>query len=57
MGSGSYLGLFCQRHNHTIEKQLVRSTDSISANLSEGNGHFHFKENINFCYYSHSFLQ
>ena len=28
----------------TIGKQLVRAADSISANLSEGFGRFHFKE-------------
>jgi four helix bundle protein len=36
----------------TIGKQVVRSADSIAANLSEGYGRFHFKENQNFCYYS-----
>lgn len=29
----------------TIGKQLVRAADSISANISEGFGRFHFKEN------------
>ncbi|HJN06976.1 MAG TPA: four helix bundle protein, partial [Bacteroidales bacterium] len=28
----------------TVGKQLVRSADSIAANLSEGFGRFHFKE-------------
>jgi len=36
----------------TIGKQLVRSADSISANISEGFGRFHYKENKNFCYFS-----
>jgi four helix bundle protein len=36
----------------TIGKQVVRSADSIAANLSEGYGRFHFKENQKFCYYS-----
>ena len=36
----------------TIGKQLVRSADSISANIAEGYGRFHYKENRNFCYYS-----
>ncbi|MDB5030729.1 four helix bundle protein [Mucilaginibacter sp.] len=36
----------------TIGKQLVRSSDSISANIAEGFGRYHFKENKNFCYYS-----
>lgn len=41
----------------TIGKQLVRAADSISANISEGHGRFHYKENINFCYYSRGSLQ
>jgi four helix bundle protein len=34
----------------TIGKQLVRSADSIGANIAEGYGRFHYKENKNFCY-------
>ena len=40
----------------TIGKQLVKSTDSIAANLSEGLGRYHFKEIINFSYYSRGSL-
>ena len=40
----------------TIGKQLVRAADSIAANLSEGFGRFHFKENTNFSYYSRGSL-
>ncbi|OHD64736.1 MAG: hypothetical protein A2101_01600 [Spirochaetes bacterium GWF2_52_7] len=29
----------------TVGKQLVRAADSIAANISEGYGRFHFKEN------------
>lgn len=36
----------------TIGKQLVRSTDSIAANLSEGLGRYHYKDAKNFGYYS-----
>jgi len=36
----------------TIGKQLCRAADSISANIAEGYGRYHFKENKNFCYYS-----
>ena len=36
----------------TIGKQFVKSADSISANIAEGFGRFHFKENKNFLYYS-----
>ena len=40
----------------TIGKQVVRAADSIAANLSEGYGRYHFKENTNFCYYSRGSL-
>ncbi len=36
----------------TVGKQLVKSVDSIAANLSEGYGRFLYKENKEFCYYS-----
>ncbi|MBL0052905.1 MAG: four helix bundle protein [Bacteroidetes bacterium] len=40
----------------TIGKQLVKSTDSISANISEGFGRYHFLENKNFCFYARGSL-
>jgi len=40
----------------TLGKQIVRSADSIAANLSEGYGRHHYKENKNFCYYSRGSL-
>lgn len=40
----------------TIGSQLVRSADSIAANISEGYGRFHYKENINFNYYARGSL-
>ena len=36
----------------TLGKQIVRSADSIGANIAEGFGRYHFKENKNFCYFS-----
>jgi four helix bundle protein len=36
----------------TLGKQLVSSSDSIGANIAEGFGRYHFKENKNFCYFS-----
>jgi four helix bundle protein len=36
----------------TVGKQLARSADSISANIAEGYGRYHYKENRNFCYFS-----
>ena len=41
----------------TVGKQLVRCADSIAANISEGHGRFHFKENKQFCYYARGSLQ
>lgn len=40
----------------TIGKQLIRSADSIAANLSEGFGGFFYKEERQFCYYSRGSL-
>jgi four helix bundle protein len=40
----------------TIGKQLVRASDSIAANLSEGFGKFFYKEERQFCYYSRGSL-
>ncbi|HEX3385048.1 MAG TPA: four helix bundle protein [Mucilaginibacter sp.] len=33
-------------------KQLTNAADSISANIAEGFGRYHYKENKNFCYFS-----
>ena len=40
----------------TVGKQIVRSADSIAANLSEGFGRYHFKEKKNFSYYARGSL-
>ncbi|MGN6394050.1 MAG: four helix bundle protein [Mucilaginibacter sp.] len=40
----------------TLGKQLTRSADSIGANIAEGSGRFHYKENKNFCYFSRGSL-
>jgi four helix bundle protein len=36
----------------TLGKQIIRSSDSIAANIAEGYGRYHFKENRQFCFYS-----
>ncbi|NIJ55927.1 four helix bundle protein [Dyadobacter arcticus] len=38
-------------------KQLLRAADSVSANLAEGFGRYHLKDNLNFCYYSRGSLK
>ena len=40
----------------TLGKQLVRAADSIGANIAEGFGRYHFKENKNFYYFSRGSL-
>jgi four helix bundle protein len=49
MGYCSGMGLLCK---DTVGKQIVRAADSIGANIAEGFGRFHYKENKNFCYFS-----
>ena len=46
--------LFAKR---TVGEQWVRSTDSIAANIAEGYGRYHYKENLKFCYYARGSLQ
>jgi four helix bundle protein len=41
----------------TIGKQLVRSADSIGANIAEGYGRHHIKDNIWFLYIARGSLQ
>lgn len=41
---------------NTIGNQLVRSADSISANIAEGYGRFFYKENRQFLYYARGSL-
>ena len=41
----------------TIGRQLVKAADSIAANIAEGYGRYHFKENKNFCYYARGSLE
>lgn len=40
----------------TLGKQWVRAADSVAANLAEGYGRFHFRENLQFCYYARGSL-
>lgn len=40
----------------TVGKQLVRAIDSISANLREGFGRYHYKDKMRFSYYSRGYL-
>jgi four helix bundle protein len=40
----------------TVGKQLIRSADSVAANISEGFGRYHNKEIRHFCYVSRGSL-
>lgn len=42
---------------YSIGNQLTQAADSISANISEGHGRYHFGENRQFCYYARGSLQ
>ena len=41
----------------TVGHQLVRAADSVGANIAEGYGRYHYKENLNFCFYSRGSLK
>lgn len=36
----------------TIGRQIIRSSDSIAANIAEGYGRYYFKDDNKFCFYS-----
>lgn len=40
----------------TIGNQVIRSADSIAANIAEGFGRYFYKENKRFCYYARGSL-
>ncbi len=40
----------------TFGAQWVRACDSVAANISEGFGRYHFRENRQFCYYARGSL-
>lgn len=44
-----HIGLLPESEKYNRKSQLTRSVSSISANVAEGYGRFHFQENIQFC--------
>lgn len=40
---------FPKEEKFKLVDQIVRSSRSVSANIAEGHGRFHFQENIQFC--------
>lgn len=43
-------------HKFSTGSQLLNAADSVSANISEGYGRFHFKDHKNFLYFSRGSL-
>ena len=41
----------------TVGEELVRSSDSVGANIAEGHGRFHYRDEITFDYYSRGSLK
>ena len=39
-----------------LRSQILRASRSVTANIAEGYGRFHYKENIQFCRQSRGFL-
>ncbi|MEO9870227.1 four helix bundle protein [Ekhidna sp.] len=40
---------FPNEEKYKLIDQIIRSSRSVSANIAEGHGRFHFQENIQFC--------
>jgi four helix bundle protein len=40
---------FPPEEKYRLVDQLIRSSRSVSANIAEGHGRFHYQENIQFC--------
>jgi four helix bundle protein len=40
---------FPKSEEYRLKDQMIRSSRSITANIAEGYGRYHFKENIQFC--------
>jgi four helix bundle protein len=41
----------------TVGRELVRSADSVGANIAEGHGRFHYRDEITFDYYGRGSLK
>ena len=40
---------FPKEEKYKLADQIIRSSRSVTANIAEGHGRFHFQENIQFC--------
>jgi four helix bundle protein len=48
---------FPKSEEYSLISQIKRSARSITANIAEGHGRFHYKENIQFCRHSRGSLE
>jgi four helix bundle protein len=51
------LPLLPNEEKWSLNQQLRRSSQSIPANIAEGNGRFYFQENVRFCYIARGSLE
>ena len=51
-----YINTWEKFYLYSLGNQLIRSVDSIAANISEGYGRYFFRDNIRFCYYARGSL-
>ena len=60
MGIGRKIWAIVNEWNYfekdTLGKQIVRSSDSIAANIAESFGRYHYKDTKNFCFYARGSL-
>jgi len=47
---------FPQNEKYRLSDQIIRSSRSITANIAEGYGRYHYLENVKFCSYSRGSL-
>lgn len=40
---------FPEHEKYSLKSQIIKSSRSITANIAEGAGRYHFQENIQFC--------
>lgn len=48
--------IFPKEETYKLTDQMIRSSRSVTANIAEGYGRYHFQENIQFCRHSRGSL-
>ncbi len=49
--------LFPKKEEYRLEDQIIRSSRSVTANIAEGHGRYHYQENIQYCRMARGSLQ